>query len=97
MPCAHEQALYTCQGVPIPLDAVDVFCKKLDFSQCVSAQDDEIQCEIHMFRENFNKQSVSGLKSMLKKLKDMITASKTLFREPSVHKTTRGRPSLKKS
>ena len=65
----------------------------------MSAEDDEIQCddEVQMFRENFNKQPVSGRKNMLKRLKDMITTSKTLFREPSVHKTTRGRPSLKKS
>ena len=58
LPCAHEQALYTCQGIPIPLDAIDVFWKKLDFSPCVPAQDEDIQCdnEVQMFRENFNKQ-----------------------------------------
>ncbi|KAJ9562117.1 hypothetical protein OSB04_007277 [Centaurea solstitialis] len=50
-----------------------------------------------MFRETFTKQSVHGRKSMLKKFKDMVKASKTLFHEPSVHKTTRGRPFLKKS
>ena len=97
LPCAHEQALYTCQGIPIPLDAIDVFWKKLDFSPSVSAQYDDIQCddEAQMFREHFNKQSGSGRKSMLKELTDMLTPSKTLFREPSVHKTSRGRPSLK--
>ena len=51
------------------------FGKKLDFSPCVPAQDEDIQCdnEVLMFRENFNKQSSSGLKSMLKKLTDMFT------------------------
>ena len=31
LPCEHEQTLYTCQDVPIPLDAIDVFWKKIDF------------------------------------------------------------------
>ena len=34
---------------------------------------------------------------MLKKLTDMFTPSKTLFREPSLHQNPRGRPSLKNS
>ncbi|KAJ9542274.1 hypothetical protein OSB04_028780 [Centaurea solstitialis] len=99
LPCAHELALYRCQHVPIPLDAIDIFWKKLDFSPCVSAHDGDIQCddEVQMFTENFNKQSGSGKKSMLQKLKNMIKPQKTLFHEPAVHITSRGRPSLKKS
>ncbi|KAJ9539293.1 hypothetical protein OSB04_032026 [Centaurea solstitialis] len=62
------------------------FGKKLDFSPCVSALDDEIQFddEVQMFRETSTKQSVHGRKSMFKKLKDMVKSSKAFSKKNNI-------------
>ncbi|GJV07398.1 putative ribonuclease H-like domain-containing protein [Tanacetum coccineum] len=58
----------------------------------------ELQCEdeLHIFNENFNKQSKAGKRSFLRKLGCISNPSALLVKEPAVKKNTRGRPSLKK-
>ena len=97
LPCAHEQAIYFNKGHPIPLDSVDKFWRKLELSPCISLEDDDFDCEVELrvFNDQFKKHSRSGKISLLSKLKEIIAPSTTLVCEPTTHKTTRGRPSLK--
>nr|KJB65665.1 hypothetical protein B456_010G106000 [Gossypium raimondii] len=82
----------------IPLDSIDVFWRKLYLSPSTSVENDDICCdgELEMFKENFTKQSKAGKKSLLRKLRDIFQPSKTLIKEPTIQKNTRGRPTLKK-
>ncbi|PWA41955.1 hypothetical protein CTI12_AA549380 [Artemisia annua] len=97
LPCSHEQAMYLYQGQPIPLDAVDTFWRKLDFSPCISLDDDlDCNAELEELDAEFKKQSRAGKKSFLRKMKEIATPSKTSVGDPTTQKTTRGCPSCKK-
>nr|GEZ43657.1 hypothetical protein [Tanacetum cinerariifolium] len=87
----------TC-GEFIPLDSIDIFWRTLNLSPATSLQSDNIRCgtEINQFKEHFNKQSVAGKRSFLRKLVDIFNPSKTTMKPPAVKKNTRERPSLKK-
>ncbi|GJW84557.1 FAR-RED impaired response 1-like protein, partial [Tanacetum coccineum] len=84
LPCSHEQAMYLYAGQPLPLDVVDAFWKKFDFSPCISSGDN-LDCEVELEELNakFNKQF--GLPST------------TSVRDHIAKKTTRGRPSGRKT
>ncbi|GJR43683.1 FAR-RED impaired response 1-like protein [Tanacetum coccineum] len=84
LPCSHEQAMYLFNGQPLPLDVVDAFWKKLDFSPCISLGDNQdCEAELEKLNAEFNKQF--GLPST------------TSVRDPPAKKTTRGRPSRRKT
>ncbi|MFQ6652335.1 hypothetical protein Gotur_024257, partial [Gossypium turneri] len=85
-------------GECIPLDSIDVSWRKLDLSPSTSVENEDICCygKLEMFKENFTKQSKVGKKSLLRKLRDIFQPSKTLIKEPTIQKNTRGRPTLKK-
>ncbi|GJY02704.1 hypothetical protein Tco_0360856, partial [Tanacetum coccineum] len=84
LPCAHEQAVYLYNGQPLLLDVVDAFWKKLDFSPCISlGVNQDCEAELEELNAEFNKQF--GLPST------------TLVRDPPAKKTTRRRPSRKKT
>ncbi|KAL7586977.1 hypothetical protein Lser_V15G40093 [Lactuca serriola] len=93
----------------ISLEALDMIsneferCKSGDFlektyfaSPINMGDDDDIHCddEVKIITENFEKQPRSIKHNILRNLREFINPSKTSV--PSVHKTTRGRPSLKK-
>ncbi|GJT44264.1 hypothetical protein Tco_0952979, partial [Tanacetum coccineum] len=70
--------------LPLPLYVVDAFWKKLDFSPCISSGDNlACEAELEELNAEFNKQF--GLPST------------TLVRDPTAKKTTRGRPSGRKT
>ncbi|XP_038679422.1 uncharacterized protein LOC119980699 [Tripterygium wilfordii] len=94
LPCAHEQAIYLNDGLPLPIDSINNFWRKLDLSPCVSLQDDDI--DLQVFTEQFKQQPRHDKFSLLKKLREIITPSTTLIREPVVKTNTCGCPSLKK-
>ncbi|GKD46876.1 FAR-RED impaired response 1-like protein [Tanacetum coccineum] len=84
LPCSHEQAMYLYVGQPLPLDVVDAFWKKFDFSPCISSGDNlDCEAELEELNAEFNKQF--GLPST------------TSVRDPIAKKTTRGRPSGRKT
>ncbi|GJV63922.1 FAR-RED impaired response 1-like protein [Tanacetum coccineum] len=84
LPCAHEQAMYLYNGQPLLLDVVDAFWKKLDFSPCISlGVNQDCEAELEELNAEFNKQF--GLPST------------TSVRDPPAKKTTRGRPSRRKT
>ncbi|GKC80387.1 FAR-RED impaired response 1-like protein [Tanacetum coccineum] len=88
LPCSHEQAMYLYAGQPLPLYVIDAFWKKLDFSPCISSMcsiSDNLDCEAELkdLNAEFNKQF--GLPST------------TSVRDPIAKKTTRGRPSGRKT
>ncbi|GJY70168.1 hypothetical protein Tco_0473150 [Tanacetum coccineum] len=57
LPCSHEQAMYLFNGQPLPLDVVDAFWKKLDFSPCISLGDNQdCEAELEKLNAEFNKQ-----------------------------------------
>ncbi|KAK5844911.1 hypothetical protein PVK06_001057 [Gossypium arboreum] len=95
-----RQKLCSSQNVGecIPLDSIDVFWRKLDLSLSTSMENEDIcyDGELEMFKGNFTKQSKTGKKSLLRKLRDIFQLSKTLIKEPTIQKNTRGRPTLKK-
>ncbi|KAK5793447.1 hypothetical protein PVK06_034593 [Gossypium arboreum] len=82
----------------IPLDSIDVFWRKLNLSPSTFVENEDIcyDGELEMFKENFTKQSKAGKKSLLRKLRDIFQPSKTLIKEPTIQKNTRGLPTLKK-
>ncbi|XP_038693805.1 uncharacterized protein LOC119991532 [Tripterygium wilfordii] len=98
LPCAHEQAIYLNDGQPIPINSIDNFWRKLDLSPCVSLQDDDIDCvvDLQVFTKQFKQQTRHGKFNLLRKLREIITPSTTLIREPVVKTNTCGRPSSKK-
>nr|GEV58618.1 hypothetical protein [Tanacetum cinerariifolium] len=84
LPCSHEQAMYLYARQPLPLDVVDAFWKKLDFSLCISLGDNlDCKAELEELNAKFNKQF--GLPST------------TSVHDPTAKKTTRGRPSGRKT
>ena len=95
LPCAHELAIYTNEGRPIPLGCIDEFWKKLDLLPCVSPRDGDINCsvDLQMFVEQFQHQSRPGKVSWLRKLREIINPSITALLQPVVKTNIRGRPS----
>ncbi|KAG4139479.1 hypothetical protein ERO13_D07G195440v2, partial [Gossypium hirsutum] len=88
LPCDCMLSVYlNLGGECILLDSIDVFWRKLDLSPSTFVENEDICCngELEMFKENFTKQSKAGKKP-----------SKTLIKEPTIQKNTRGRPTLKK-
>ncbi|GJW05223.1 FAR-RED impaired response 1-like protein [Tanacetum coccineum] len=84
LPCSHEQAMYLYVGQPLPLDVVDAFWKKFDFSPCISSGDNlDCEAELEELNAEFNKQF--GLPST------------TSVRDPIAKKPTCGRPSGRKT
>ncbi|GJV50483.1 hypothetical protein Tco_1440695 [Tanacetum coccineum] len=76
--------MYLYNGQPLPLDVVDAFWKKLDFSACISLGDNQdCEAELEELNAEFNKQF--GLPST------------TSVRDPPAKKSTRGRPSRRKT
>nr|GEU73718.1 hypothetical protein [Tanacetum cinerariifolium] len=70
-PPSHESARgYRGCGECIPLESVDIFWRTLDVSWLKPFENEDIQCEdeLHIFNENFNKQSKAGKRSFLRKL-----------------------------
>ncbi|KAH1082244.1 hypothetical protein J1N35_022005 [Gossypium stocksii] len=99
LPCACILLVYLNSGGEcIPSDSIDVFWRKLDLSPSTSVENEDIcsDGELEMFKENFTKQSKAEKKSLLRKLRDIFQPSKTLIKEPTIQKNTRGRPTLKK-
>ncbi|KAJ9543670.1 hypothetical protein OSB04_023377 [Centaurea solstitialis] len=92
-----ENVLLKYPGQSIPLESIDGFWRKLDLSPCISVEDDDICCDddVQMFTENFKKQPRSMKSSFLRKLREIFVPWTTQICEPTVHTTTRGRPSLK--
>ncbi|GKD19478.1 hypothetical protein Tco_1208636 [Tanacetum coccineum] len=101
LPCSHEQLVYMNKGYPIPLEAIDRFWRKLNLSPCASLGDDDLGCQVKVEVENFNtefkKQSRAGKKSLLRKMKEITTPSKTSVNEPATQKATGGRSSFKRT
>ncbi|XP_019189960.1 PREDICTED: uncharacterized protein LOC109184415 [Ipomoea nil] len=62
LPCAHEQVTYFNCGKPIPLDSIDIFWRKLDLSSSISLTNEDfgVEHELHMFKDQFKKQSRTG-------------------------------------
>ncbi|PWA85241.1 hypothetical protein CTI12_AA151300 [Artemisia annua] len=98
LPFSHEQTMYLYQGQPIRLDAVDTSWTKLDFSPCISL-DDDLDCtaELEELDTEFKKQPRAGKKSFLKMMKEIATPSTTSVGDPTTHKTTYRCPSYKKT
>ncbi|GJU84176.1 RNA-directed DNA polymerase, eukaryota, reverse transcriptase zinc-binding domain protein [Tanacetum coccineum] len=93
--------LYCCKSVGqfyVWLQSIDIFWRTLDVSWSKPLEHEDIQCEdeLHIFNENFNKQSKAGKRSFLRKLGCISNPSALLVKEPAVKKNTCGRPSLKK-
>ncbi|KAJ9552782.1 LOW QUALITY PROTEIN: hypothetical protein OSB04_016827 [Centaurea solstitialis] len=95
LPCAHEQSLNYSQSRLIPLDSIDVFWRKLDFTPCIALHDDDISCEeeVQRFTDMFRKQSQPNKVHLLRRLKEILVPSTISMLEPA--KTRRGPPSLK--
>ncbi|KAK5839250.1 hypothetical protein PVK06_008025 [Gossypium arboreum] len=58
LPCACMLSVYLNSGGEcIPLDSIDVFCRKLDLSPSTSVENEDIFCdgELETFKENFTK------------------------------------------
>ncbi|PWA39641.1 hypothetical protein CTI12_AA569950 [Artemisia annua] len=97
LPCACVLSAYLFSGEYIPLESIDIFWRTLDVSWSKPLEDEDIQCDddLHIFKENFNKQSNAGKMSFLRKLGCISNPSALLIKEPAVKKNTRGRPSKK--
>ncbi|XP_019178337.1 PREDICTED: uncharacterized protein LOC109173552 [Ipomoea nil] len=97
LPCAHEQVTYFNCGKPIPLDSIDIFWRKLDLSSSISLTNEDfgVEHELHMFKDQFKKQSRTGKFNILRKLRELIAPSTTSIREPPVQINVRGRPTSK--
>nr|KAJ0198465.1 hypothetical protein LSAT_V11C700364550 [Lactuca sativa] len=57
--CVHEQAILLNKGIPIHLNSIDKFWRKLDFFfSCTSLEDDDFGCEakVNMHKEQFKTQ-----------------------------------------
>ncbi|PWA60994.1 hypothetical protein CTI12_AA233220 [Artemisia annua] len=72
----------------IPLESIDIFWRTLDVSWSKPLEDEDIQCDddLHIFKENFNKQSNVGTMSFLRKLGCISNPSALLIKEPAVKK-----------
>nr|KAJ0221379.1 hypothetical protein LSAT_V11C200096240 [Lactuca sativa] len=89
LPCAHEIIMY--------FNAI--FGESLLLSSPLNiGVGDDIHCgdEVKIITKKFEKRPRSIKHNILKNLREFINPSKTSVLEPVVHKTTRGRPSLKK-
>lgn len=73
-------------GEYIPLESIDIFWRTLDVSWSKPLEDEDIQCDddLHIFKENFNKQSNAGKMSFLRKLGCISNPSALLIKEPAV-------------
>ena len=96
LPCVHEQAVYLKNENPIPLDSIHNFWKKFNLDPCIRLEDDDVDVEGQTSNTQLKKQSRSSKFSWVRKLKDILSPSKTSLREPTSHKNKvpSGRPRL---
>lgn len=86
--CVHEQAILLNKGIPIHLNSIDKFWRKLDFFfSCTSLEDDDFGCEakVNMHKEQFKTQP-TGKFSYIRQLKNIITLLTTSLHEAVVTK-----------
>ncbi|PWA33971.1 hypothetical protein CTI12_AA623520 [Artemisia annua] len=88
IPCACVLSAYLFSGEYIPLESIDIFWRTLDVSWSKPLEDEDIQCDddLHIFKENFNKQSNVGTMSFLRKLGCISNPSALLIKEHAVKK-----------
>ena len=85
-------------GLKIPLYAVDVFWRKLDFKpESVEPQEIDIDKEIEQVKQHIVSQPPAVKKSMLSKIKAVIYPQKSEKKPPVVKQQTRGRPTTKQT
>ena len=102
LPCAHELSEYVSKGLPIQLDEIDDYWRKLDCTP--RNMEGDKRADIKNKLKEFLKKMESTIDDadysrqefMFRRLQEMVNPSTTLLTEPKEPKATRGRPKISK-
>ncbi|KAI3806408.1 hypothetical protein L1987_22313 [Smallanthus sonchifolius] len=97
LPCACRLASIEATGGRIPLDALDVFWRKLDLKPSfVDDENVDVDKVLGQVRNKIISEPNQVKRSMLSRITGVVFPSKSNKKAPVVQKDTRGRPTLKK-
>ena len=81
---------------PIQLEDIDVFWRKLNFQSCKLIDDSlDVVEELDVVRQQLQSHPPAQQKSLLSKIKAVLTPTKSTKKPPVVQQNTRGRPTTK--
>ena len=81
---------------PIQLEDIDVFWRKLNFQSCKLIDDSvDVVEELDVVRQQLQSHPPAQQKSMMSKIKAVLTPTKSTKKPPVVQQNTRGRPTTK--
>ncbi|CAI9269612.1 unnamed protein product [Lactuca saligna] len=97
LPCAHELVMYVGTGLPIPLDSVEPFWRKLDLTPSISVEYGDLNVDRRMQRlkEIYNNQPDHIKYNYLRRMEEITDPSTNLINEPSVKKNNCELPKVK--
>ncbi|KAM0036796.1 putative OTU domain, FHY3/FAR1 family protein [Helianthus debilis subsp. tardiflorus] len=96
LPCACRIEKYMCEERPIQLEDIDVFWRKLNFQSCKLIDDDvDVVEELNIVRQQLESHPPAQQKSLMSKIKAVLTPKKSTKKPPVVQQNTRGRPTTK--
>ncbi|XP_035843880.1 uncharacterized protein LOC110869401 [Helianthus annuus] len=96
LPCACRIEKYMREERPIQLEDIDVFWRKLNFQSCklIDGSLDVVE-ELDVVRQQLQSHPPAQQKSLLSKIKAVLTPTKSTKKPPVVQQNTRGRPTTK--
>ncbi|XP_035845780.1 protein FAR1-RELATED SEQUENCE 5-like [Helianthus annuus] len=96
LPCACRIGKYMREERPIQLEDIDVFWRKLNF-QCCKLIDDDVDVveELNIVRQQLESHPPAQQKSLMSKIKAVLTPKKSTKKPPVVQQNTRRRPTTK--
>ncbi|XP_021992322.1 uncharacterized protein LOC110889122 [Helianthus annuus] len=96
LPCACRIEKYMREERPIQLEDIDVFWRKLNFQSCKLIDDSlDVVEELDVVRQQLQSHPPAQQKSLLSKIKAVLTPTKSTKKPPVVQQNTRGRPTTK--
>ncbi|KAF5780219.1 putative OTU domain, MULE transposase domain, FHY3/FAR1 family [Helianthus annuus] len=96
LPCACRIEKYMREEHPIQLEDIDVFWRKLNFQSCKLIDDSlDVVEELDVVRQQLQSHPPAQQKSLLSKIKAVLTPTKSTKKPPVVQQNTRGRPTTK--
>ncbi|KAM0048893.1 putative FHY3/FAR1 family protein [Helianthus debilis subsp. tardiflorus] len=96
LPCACRIEKYMREERPIQLEDIDVFWRKLNFQSCKLIDDSlDVVEELDIVRQQLQSHPPAQQKSLLSKIKAVLTPTKSTKKPPVVQQNTRGRPTIK--
>ncbi|XP_022032595.1 uncharacterized protein LOC110933694 [Helianthus annuus] len=96
LPCACRIEKYMREERPIQLEDIDVFWRKLNFHSCKLIDDSvDVVEELDVVRQQLQLHPPAQQKSLISKIKAVLTPTKSTKKPPVVQQNTRGRPTTK--